>query len=234
MKRLITIHYAGGNKTSFSEMRKFLPSNIEYTALELPGRGARFAEAFKTTLPDMVDDLVQQITPFINDEYVLFGHSMGGALASLLTQELHRTQKKLPKHVLITGCRSLASNSSRSNKHTLSDAQLTEELKKLGGLPDEVLNNEELMEYFLPIIRADMEALETYIHYNKNPYPVPQTIIYGTYESIDEENIATWRQESSLHTEIFKFEGNHFFILNNYEKITSLIIDFYHTKMQTV
>ena len=47
--------------------------------------------------------------------------------------------------------------------HTLSDRDLTEELRSMGGTPHEILSNQDLLATILPTLRTDFELIENWV-----------------------------------------------------------------------
>lgn len=220
---LITLPYAGGNKYAYNALKPFLHNNISLVPAELPGRGQRMTQPLLEDIHRMADDLLLQVSAHTETDYILYGHSMGGILGNLLLHRLKEAGMNLPLHFFITGCASPKSNHLRTIRHRLPDTDLKEELRILGGLPDEVLSNDDLMEFFLPIIRVDMKALELYQYQSLGRYEVPLTVICGTEEPITPEMAAGWADESVYPPHILRFNGNHFFILHHFEALAQLI-----------
>lgn len=224
-KSIISIPYAGGNRYSFVNFRAFFPSTLNFVTLELPGRGARLDEGLLNELPSMVNDLYTQIKPFLNHDYVIYGHSMGGMLGNLLIQKLNEYGEKMPLHFFVTGCRSPINNHSRKIFHSLSDDEFWQELQTLGGLPADILHNNALMDFFLPIIRADFKSVETYKYKKGVKYNVDITAITGLEDSIGEKDLKEWSNETSAELRTFCLPGGHFFINDHSKEIAKLIKD---------
>lgn len=220
---LICIPYAGGNKYAFTGLKSWLPVNIEMLTLELPGRGQRVAEPLLSDIQQMTDDLFEQLLPLTVRDYILYGHSMGGILANLLLHRLAATGRKMPLHFLVTGCTSPATMYLRTKRHHLPDPAFKAEMKTLGGLPDAVLEDEALMEFFLPIIREDMKALELYNYVPQEKYEVPVTVIAGTTEAMDDHMMNSWAEETTIPLQTLRYPGNHFFILDAWDRIAHLL-----------
>jgi surfactin synthase thioesterase subunit len=221
---IIALPFAGGNKYSFRDLKKYLDQEFDLVTLELPGRGDRFDEALLSDIHQMVEDLYTQILPFINNSYVLYAHSMGGILGNLLIRKLAGENKNLPLHFLASGCKGPINNPNRRKLAHLNDGKLAQALQKLGGLPPAVLEIQELLELFLPIIRADIRALEEYDYQQQSPYNVPVTAMAGLSEEIDESALSDWQLETTQPLRMRWFEGNHFFILDHLDSIADLLM----------
>jgi len=95
----------------------------------------------------------------------------------------------------------------------LPDDAFLHELRRLDGSPPGVLDNPELLDLLLPLLRADFSAVETY-ECPAEP-PLPCTILaYGG--TADPEVPVAQLKEWSLHTiasfRMRLFEGNHFYL----------------------
>ena len=223
MINLITLPYAGGNKFAYNALKPLLNRHITLVPLELPGRGQRMNLPLLGDLHQMADDLLVQVNPYIRGDYMFFGHSMGGTLGNLLIHRLQASGRRLPLHFLVTGCAAPKVNHLRTVRHKLPDRDLREELRALGGFPEEVLNNQALMEFFLPIIREDMRALELYQYQPLGKYDVPVTVINGTSEPISDEMAAGWADETSFAPDIRRLDGDHFFTLQHFAELAAIL-----------
>jgi len=124
---------------------------------------------------------------------------------------------------LVTGCAAPSKRHLKRTIHDLSDIHFQQELKQLGGMPDEVLKSRELLEYVLPIVRNDIRAIETHQYQKVTKYDVPITVIAGTEERLYGQDIASWQEETSYNLRFFRLTGGHFFIYKHYSKIAKLI-----------
>jgi surfactin synthase thioesterase subunit len=219
--RLICLPYAGGNKYSYRSYSEKAPSFLELITLEYPGRGARMKDALMSNIADLVDDLYAQVITKINDvDYAIYGHSMGGLLTYLLTIKLLENNKKLPLHLFITGTSGPSAPGRLEKKRSLlGKKEFIQEIIDFGGMPDEMLQNEELLYFFEPILRADFKASENYIYKPHAPLNIPITVITGSAEDMTQADIQTWQHETTQPVDFKVLPGNHFFILNHADKI---------------
>ncbi len=102
-------------------------------------------------------------------------------------------------------------------------AEFIQELKDLKGMPDEILQSNELLEYCEPILRSDFMVSEKYIHEESAPLDIPITVITGNEEDMENSDIALWQKETTLPVDFKKFPGNHFFIYQNVQPIIQII-----------
>ncbi|AXT51944.1 thioesterase [Aquimarina sp. BL5] len=234
--KLVCLHYGGGNRFSFLKLKEYLDPSIEMVSLEIPGHGKRLNESLLTDLEVMADDVFEQLKNVLdNKEYILYGHSLGGMILFLVTRLLQNNGNKLPNHLIVSGCKGPKYNHVRSSIcHLLNDLDFKLELKKLGGFPEEALQNEELLTFFLPILRADFKAIETYKYKKEKPFKVPITAMSGLNENITREQLEGWNEESDLDINLIQFPGNHFFILDKFKEIGDVINQIVNNKLSEV
>jgi external thioesterase TEII len=221
---LFCLHFAGGNKYSYQELFELLPSWIHPETIELPGRGGRIKDALSDDIFFLAKDIAHQIRRKTRTEYALFGHSMGALLAYLVASDSHKLDIKHPIGLILTGHKGPSIPTQRLvPRHQYSSAEIIKELKELGGTPAGVLENEEILEFYLPILKADFKALENYRYDTKPPLSIPLYIGIGDQEKFLPEDIYAWQRESELPITMEKFTGTHFFIFEQKNKVADFI-----------
>jgi surfactin synthase thioesterase subunit len=211
---LFCLPFAGGSKYSFREMEEHIPSFINVIPLEYPGRGSRIREPIIRDIHVLVENIYQQIGKELDKApYAIYGHSMGGLVACLLARRIISQGHPLPLHLFITGSMGPSGREKEGKKrHLMDKPSFIGELKRLNGMPEEILNDTELLDYFEPIIRADFETTETYQYEEAPPLDIPLTVITGTEEDIEPENISLWQKETRHAVDFRRMAGTHFFI----------------------
>ena len=224
--QLFCLPFAGGNKYSYREFIEKTPSFLKIVTLEYQGRGTRMQDALVTDINEMVNDVFGQVSPLIGQQdYAIYGHSLGGLMAYLLTLKLVENNHKPPMHIFITGTSGPSSPDRQEEKkrYLLPQKEFIEEIRALDGMPEEILENEELLYYFEPILRADFQASETYTYRERPPLTIPFTVVTGTEEDIEPENIKLWQKESIYPVDFKRLPGKHFFIFQHTFKIIEII-----------
>ena len=221
--QLFLLHFAGGSCYSFDFLKNELQTNFDCYPLELPGRGKRNQEAYLKDKSDAILDYVSQIRALRNDQpYIIFGHSMGATLGLSVTKKMEEYMDA-PSMLIVSGNPGPGASQKDIERHTLSDAEFKEELRSLGGVPEEILEDEDLYEYFSPIMRADFEILEK----NKGSEVglVIDTPIYAMMGDREDTvgEIENWEKFTSKKFDYRILSGNHFFIHNHTEALTQII-----------
>jgi surfactin synthase thioesterase subunit len=220
---LICLPFVGGSKYSYRGYVNCAPDNIDVIPVELPGRGTRYKEPLLKNVHLMIDDIFSQVKEKLSSPYIIYGHSMGTLLGYLLTKLIVKKGLPQPECLFFTGCSGPSFRNDEPPTHLLPREELFEKIKSMEGSPDEILNDIDLMIFFEPIIRADFQAIETYVYQNSDPFTIPITVITGIEEKITREQVETWQLETTKPVEIFQLPGKHFFIFQHEEKIMNLI-----------
>jgi len=220
--KLFGIPFSGGNACSYPALKKQLPANIRFISLELPGHGTRIAEPLLYSIEEMTDDLLQQIDLNQDDEYALFGHSLGALLVFIMCRKITTAGKPLPSIILVSG-QTAPSRIKPEQRHLLPDQQFVEVLREMEGTPGELLSEKGFLDFYLPIIKADFQAIANYRYQHENPIHVPIVVLLGRQEKILFEDAARWQDETTYETEFYWFEGGHFFINDHAKEICRLI-----------
>ncbi|MFK7000961.1 thioesterase domain-containing protein [Flavobacterium oreochromis] len=203
--KLFTIHFAGGNKYSFNKI-------FNQTSCSLPIEINRNNSDLHTTIEEILNNLKLDN---IKSDYIIYGHSMGALLAYLLCHKLQEEGLPMPQQLIVSGKK--APSIPRENKIShLPDGEFWKEIVALGGIPEEMQNYPELIDYYLPILRHDFKLVESYEYEKKPKLNIPIDVFYGSEEATEEEMLG-WKEETTGKVTITKLEGNHFFIFNHIE-----------------
>lgn len=214
--RLFCFPYAGGSAAIYRGWQEEMPAEIDVCPVQLPGRESRLLEEPFTHIEPMVKALVEALKPHMDRPFAFFGHSMGALIAFELTRELRRQKLGLePVHLFVSGRGAPQRKIERDPVHKLPHDQFVQRLRNLNGTPEAVLQNEELMELLLPILRADFEVNETYEYQDEAKLHIPIHCFGGTGDvDISLEKHDAWREQTTEAFQLKMFEGDHFFLNN--------------------
>ncbi len=210
--RLYCLPYAGGSASIFRTWPTSFPADIDVWPIQYPGRESRLREPPLKDLRALVNALGQALLPVLDLPYALFGHSMGGLIAFELARWLAERSTG-PVHLFVSGARAPHGSGPGIPIHALPDAQFIEALRLLNGTPEPVLRNGQLMELFLPILRADFEAVETYRYVPGEPLGCPISAFGGRDDrKVGEKDLVAWKQQTRAHFQWRLLPGDHFFV----------------------
>ena len=225
--QLFLLHFAGGTHYSFQGMTPFL-TDFEVVPLELPGRGERLHEDLIQEFDVAAEDFFRQISKKLRSgDFVVYGHSMGAFLALRVVGMLIR-QNRYPLCMIVSG--NAGPGLDRGAKRYLFEHDaFIGELKKLGGISREILDNKDLLDLFLPILRSDFKVAEENGMDAEPAVDVPIFAVMGDEEDYAKE-ITNWRRFTSAGFEYKLLPGGHFFIFEHFREIANIIrSSFYHS-----
>lgn len=211
--RLFCLPYAGGSALLFRPWPNHLPENVEICAVQLPGRGVRLRETPFTRIDELVPALAEGLKPFLDKPFAIFGYSLGAVIGFELARFLRQTATVKPEHLFVAGRRAPQIPANRLPRYALLDDEFISELQRLNGTPKEVLENPELAQLMLPIVRADFELDETYSYRSESPLDVPLSAYGGLADTdVSAEQLESWRAQTTASFELRMFPGDHFFL----------------------
>lgn len=222
--RLFCFPYIGGGINVFRGWHELLPHHIELYPVELPGHGARIGEQPFDRLKPLVEAAAQSISPLLDKPFAVFGHSMGALVGFEVVRKLRRDHGALPLSLFMSACRAPHIPDEDPPIHTLPEEEFIEELERYEGTPEQVLKNPELMEIFLPVLRADFAACETYAYSDEPPLECPIHAMGGLEDKIvNLPNIREWGTQTSDLFSMKEFPGGHFFLHDTQEDLVRFI-----------
>ncbi|WP_145336695.1 thioesterase II family protein [Paenibacillus xylanexedens] len=225
--KLFCIPYAGGSATIYSNWKRKLQKNIELILLEPAGRGRRSGEPLYNDLNEAVDDLYREVASVMekDENYILFGHSMGSLLAFELYYKLIKEGFREPIHLYVSGGK--APHLERDIiYHDKPLEQFKKRIMDYDGVQSALLfQSEELLHFFLPVLRSDFKIVETYHYTTKtNKIGCDMTALTGIADSsLTLNDVAEWIRHAGENFYIKQYEGGHFFINDYKEQIIEMI-----------
>ena len=158
--RLYCLPHAGGSAAVYRKWIGPVAENgIALIPVELPGRGTRFKEPAFDDVAVLARAFVDNVASDSPVSFGLFGHSAGAIAAAAIAVEMGR--RDLPLRHLFVSAAIPPGTATANMWHRLDHDDLIAALASLGGTPDGVMSHPELMELFLPVVRADLTSAET-------------------------------------------------------------------------
>lgn len=219
--RLFCFHYAGGNAAMFRTWPALLPADIEPVAIQLPGRDDRHAEPPYEEMDPLVADLVEVLAPLLDRPFACYGFSMGARVALALTHALRDRGLPAPAALFV------ASSAAPALRLPVrgwaeSDEGLVAYLRELGGTPAPVFDHPELLELFLPTVRADLRVVGTCPTPDRPPLTTPVRAFAGADDrEAPPARMLPWRVETSAEFALTVVPGGHFFTEDGMRQVLS-------------
>lgn len=211
--RLFCLPHAGGGTARYRSWEPHLPPSVLLCPVRLPGRETRWNERPCERMEDLVAALGEAIQPYLQQPFAFFGHSMGAGVAFELTRWLRRRGLPLPCALLVSGARAPQLRNAPLPPAEWDDRRLLEQLQRLGGVPPELLEQQELRRLLLPSLRADVELYRSYLYKAEPPLPTPIRAYAGADDpNLRRHEIEAWKEQTTAGFSMAMFPGGHFFL----------------------
>lgn len=212
--RLFCFPYAGGSASTYRSWFRHCPEEVEVCPIQLPGRENRLLEDPFTRISPLVECLAEALAPLFSLPFAFFGHSMGAIISFELARTLQRHLPLFsPVHLYISGYPEPQQLHPELPVYDLPLPLFLAKLRRLQGTPEEILQNEELLQLLLPALRADFEIVETYQYTPGLPLPCPITVFCGRQDSeAPPSSVSGWEKQTNRLCRFHFFQGGHFFL----------------------
>jgi medium-chain acyl-[acyl-carrier-protein] hydrolase len=212
--RLLCFPYAGGGVSVFRAWPDLLPSEIEVWAIQLPARDGRMREAIPDDLQALAQAVGAGLGPLLDLPFACFGHSMGALLAFEFARQLRRSGQASPTHLFVSARRAPQLPRTDAPLHTLPDGPFIAILRqRYNGIPPAILVEPELLQLFLPVLRADFKMIETYEYRAEAPLDCPIIAFGGTQDAWAlPDDLTAWQAQTQRAFKVQLFPGGHFFL----------------------
>lgn len=222
--RLFCFPYAGGGASIFRSWLNGLPTEVEVLPVQLPGRENRLKEPLFDRFTSLIEALVAALQPYFTVPCAFFGHSMGALVSFELARQLRRQHGLLPVHLFASAYRAPQTPIVGPLLHTLPEPALVKMLLQLNGTKREILENDELRQFLLPILRADFAVCETYQYVHEEPLACPITTFGGLQDTrVNRYELAAWHEQTSSRFTQRMLPGDHFFLQSTRASLLQII-----------
>jgi surfactin synthase thioesterase subunit len=210
--RLFCISYAGGGASVFRQWPDALQPGVEVCCIQLPGHEYRLGEPPYTRVAPLVQALADAIYPYLDRPFAFFGHSMGALISFELARQLRRTHDRCPGRLYLAAYRAPQLPNPNIKIYHL-PSEVFKVVLRAEGIPEMILQNEELMQAMLPTLRADFELCDTYEYREEAPLGCPFSIFGGLEDvRISATDLEAWRIHSYAACSLSLLPGSHFFL----------------------
>lgn len=221
---LFCLPFAGGGASAYTQWVNKMQSEIIVCPIQLPGREERIMEKPYVNMKLLLADLVKEMESVIQNRYALWGHSMGGKIAYELERQLEGDGYQA-QYLFVSGSR-IPSIPEPNPIYHLSDEAFKRELERFDGTPKEILENQELLDFFLPMLRADFIMDETYYNDIVTKLHSPIMAFGGDKDrEADEEAIQQWKCYTEGSFEYAIFEGAHFYLREHEDEVIQKVLE---------
>jgi len=224
---LFLFPYAGGGTAVFKEWVNYF-SDINLFCILYPGRENRFSEKALEDIDLLANDIFNEMENTIDfsKPYFLFGHSMGTKVVYEVALRIQKSGYRSPTGVIISAGRAPCFMEPNPIHH-LDNEGFIEGIKRFSGTPKEIIENENLMRLFLPMLRADFIIDEKYCREDNEKLSSDMLSLMGDNDvemTVDE--LLKWKDFTENNFFYKMIEGGHMFINTNKEDVIKNVSEF--------
>jgi medium-chain acyl-[acyl-carrier-protein] hydrolase len=149
---------------------------------------------------------------------------MGAVVAFELARHLRTQGFAEPLCLFASGCPAPQRFAVMRKVHDLSDSEFLERLRDLNATPEWVMENAELREILLPVLRADFQVCETYEYLPEDPVRWPIYVFGGaTDPEVPLADLDSWREQTLGEFRRKLYPGGHFFLHEHWPDMLDVV-----------
>lgn len=228
--QIIMFPYLGGSGTSVMSLANEICAKIpvDIRVVFSPGHvGSDYALC--DNFVQLIDLYYKNLITILKKDSILFGHSMGGTIAYFLAKKIAEKNPELtPKKLIFSAA---AAPDHMKNKR-LSDKEneiIFKEIKRIGTMPEELTDNQELVDYFASILRADYKILEEISEIEVQKIDIPTFFIMCHKDSLTScQTILKWKDylDSKISFYMMPADAGHMYLKKYKEVVADKIVSF--------
>ncbi len=208
--QLVCLPFAAAAGHAFAPLARLLGPGWEVLSVDPPGHGPNRAP--------LVSDFEQllafyrvTLAPVLREPFVLLGHSLGALVAYRLTREL-AAGDRAPAALVLSAV--TPPGWPRAELSREPEAALVDHLRSLGGTDDDLLRHADFVSYILPVLRADLRAVETFSVPDADPLEQRTLLLAGSSDpQAPAHAMARWRRLLPP-AELVTIPGGHMFVVS--------------------
>lgn len=214
--KVFCLPYAGGNSSIYYSWKNKVKKGIDIIPIEYMGHGKNIMEGLYSSIDEAVNDILAKITDKIDDDYIIYGHSMGALLTFETACRLCAEKFKKPLKIILAGIRPPHLIKKDRKITHLSKDEFMYEVYSMGEMSKEVYQDRELYNLYYNILYSDFCLVEQYsVVENNKKIDVPTIVLAGQLDhEAPKKCMLEWKNYIAGNFQFFTLPGNHFFAFN--------------------
>ncbi|MFK8911878.1 thioesterase II family protein [Streptomyces sp. YS-3] len=154
--RLFCFHHAGGSASFYGPWPSRVVPGVDVLPVQLPGRESRLRERRFQDAGTAAGALADELAPWLDRPYAVYGHSMGALLAFAVVAARMRAGGRAPLAVFVGAYAAPHLTPPLPPADLYGDADLARLLVDVGGLHPQFLGRADWLRALLPVVRDDL------------------------------------------------------------------------------
>lgn len=228
--RLFLLHHAGGSALGFRPWVRHFPTDWEVCLVEAPGRGGSARQEPFRDARALARHLHARLACEMDRPFGIFGHSMGALLAHELDRLLAEEGPARPAWLGVSAWSPVPGPEREEPRHLLPADRLREVLARMGGTPAGALSDPEQWRLVEPLVRADLELVDTWRpDPQAPPLRTPLSVFGGRDDpGVTPERLARWGEYAEGPVGYHLLPGEHFYFVGRTGEVVGRITEDVH------
>ncbi|NWV17714.1 SAST synthase, partial [Origma solitaria] len=217
--RLICFPWAGSGTSQLARWGKLFNDSIEVFCIRFPGREIRLNEPFAKDMTSIVNEVTSALLKELKEKpFAFFGHSFGSYVSFAVALNLKKKYGLEPVQLFLSGAHAPHSEAILPMKNIplsdVKDEEVFAYLQTLGGIPSDLLHNEETRKSLVFTFREDFRVLQTF-SFEKAEMDIPFSCDITCFNGSDDKphDLQGWQEITSGDTSFYDLPGGHFYLL---------------------
>ena len=207
---VFALPYAGGGASVYRHWQ-LATGAWHIHPVQLPGREGRIGEPGIDDMATLVEQLVALIEPWADQPWALLGCSLGCKVAFEVARAMS-ARGRPPQLLFLLACPAPSLPLLRKVS-SYDEAQFAAEVRHLGGTPEAVLADEQMMRTLAPILRNDSALAEGYCADAEARVNSPMVMVAASDDHlVPLEAARLWRRHAAAGFDWRQVDGGHFFL----------------------
>jgi surfactin synthase thioesterase subunit len=204
--------HAGGSAAFFAPWVAAFGHFAHTVPVQYPGHGHRCGEKPFGAMDPLVRALHEEISPVLESRFSFFGHSLGALVAFETSRRCEATGRAGPSHLFVSASPPPHRRPPR-RIGDLPDDEFIAALGKYGQHTVTSLGDPDLRRYALPLLRADIRLVETYVPSSPTRVSCDVTVLGGRQDAaVPAEALRGWEEWTAGTVRYVELDGDHFFL----------------------
>ncbi|WP_080678097.1 thioesterase II family protein [Salinispora pacifica] len=221
---VVLLPHSGCNSGVFLPVARAMTGPSFVMGVDYPGHGGRFTEPLAPDVFYLAAEIADSVAALTPPEVVLFGHSFGSIVGFEVARALSARGVRV-RRLIASSCVSPHAMAAETRTvHQEPEHVLVDLLVDHGGLDADLLDEPELLEVMLPVIRHDTRLGEVHRPDPAAVVNAPVTAVGGSEDrTVSSADLAGWGECTTDECTVEFVPGGHFHVMEHPQNIAVLL-----------
>lgn len=217
---LLCFPHAGAGRLYYARWGALFGDGISFEVVQYPERENRYKERMPATVQQLATDIHAEYARVFAGPYSIWGHSMGTVIGYEVAKLAQRLSGRAPLVFFSSGSAAPCESRFEAVPSLSSALDFRKVLLRYGGVSPENMDNPDFMNYFAPIIKADLMLLGQYQDVEFERLNCSLVLMEGRDDPV---RLDSWPRYVARAPEVHLFDGGHFFLQEHSAELAALM-----------